>query len=211
MQLPVLLFHQQQNNCITFSHMCLHVFTSNCPLSLLLRVPPSLTHPLHFSSQLMCSVSSHSSHKLPKTWKLFLHTLSLCRSHSLYKVYEVFLWNDPHQALNATCYMPIHSTQAYGKLPSMHWVDWLIKVSFYLFFDSFIAVLYSSFSPFPHFLFAFFCMPYLSPSVPHVSTITVHFIVLLYRKRFKSILNVTFKLAWLSSDWFTAASCCAVH
>lgn len=52
-----------------------------CPSSS--SIPPSLTHLLarsltrHFSSQLMCSVSSHSSRKWPKTWELFLLSLSL--------------------------------------------------------------------------------------------------------------------------------------
>ena len=40
MQLPLLLFHHRQNNCITLRHTCL--FVCLIPLSLLLLVPRSL-------------------------------------------------------------------------------------------------------------------------------------------------------------------------
>lgn len=103
MELPLLLFYLLQNNCITVSHTCLHVFRSI--LSTLLpppHIPPLLTHSLagslHFSSKLICSVSTHCFlYELPKnkntkvfslpTFSLALFHLSV--THTLYKVYSL--------------------------------------------------------------------------------------------------------------------------
>lgn len=85
-QLPFLIFHQE-NNCITLSHTCLHAFrsmfsTPPAPTPPLPPPPPSslshsLTHSLHFSSELICSVSTHCFLLvLQKTWKHFPDNIS---------------------------------------------------------------------------------------------------------------------------------------
>lgn len=87
MELPLLLFYLLQNNCITVSHTCLHVFRSI--LSTLLpppHIPPLLTHSLARSISLQSLsaryplTASSMNYQKTKTQKYFPYPLSLSLS-----------------------------------------------------------------------------------------------------------------------------------